>query len=393
MHKRAAILLVLSLIALATILVPSARAAEPEGYRYLYEEIGAGREFQAKFMSRHYDAPPNSATEVGRAVFARLTQTSGITIGPPFPYQLTIYESGEINAFSYLGGQVFVPSAMANMLGTTEGLWAAVLSHEIGHCYCRHALKSLLQAERKEAAQANLRRQAAAGNSSAQIALAVGNLVGTVIERKIDRNEEHEADRTGIELMVQAGYHPNWAVSLYRKLKARFGDDSKFAAFFATHPRWETREERAFKMFDDALAEFDSRWPDVQRSPGGVPPPVAFIKSVRASNDKTAKIMSLTIEYAVSDPRRAEVGAIAFFFDNKKFVQGVLEDYRDREGHLAAIKDVERHGNFERGAVTLTVPAAALAAKDRKVEAIVELITAEDVLDVSDPAKVEFPKP
>lgn len=393
MHKRAAVLFVLALLSIGAIGVLPVKAARPDGYRYLYEEIGAGREYQAHFMARHYEAPSSPAIEVGRTAFARLTQTSGIATGPPFPYQLTIYEGGEINAFSYLGGQVFVPSAMANVLGTSEGLWAAVLSHEIGHCYCRHALKSYLQAERKAAAQANLRRKAAAGDSSAQIALAVGTLVSTVVERKIDRNEEHEADSTGIVLMVQAGYHPNWAVSLYRKMKAHFGDNSKFAAFFATHPRWETREERAFKMFDDAVAAFDGRWPDVERSPGGVPPPVAFIKRVRSSSDKTAKTASLTVEYAVSDPKRADVAAVAFFFDDKKFVQGALEDYRDREGHLAAFQSVSRHGSFERGTVTLTIPAAALAAKDRKVEAVLELVTVEDVLDVSDPAKVEFPKP
>ena len=393
MIRRFIALVVLLLAAGSASGVASARVASRETYPYLVEEITAGWRMRAEFVSAHGLVESGPEWEAGQIAFLRLVRTAGARSGPSLPYTLTIYGGSEINAFSSLGGQVFVPVGMARLLGTSEGLWAAVLSHEIGHCYERHSFRGLVKAYQQAQAAENLRRQAAAGNSSAQVALAVMNVAGTLIERKIDRNEEHEADKIGISLMVQAGYHPNWAVSMYRALKARFGDKSKFGAFFSDHPRWETREERAAKMFDDAIAEFDLRWPELARSPGGMPPPVAFLRKPRAAMDKDRKTVTITAEYEISDPQRSEVGAVVFFFEDKKFVQGALDEYRDKTGALFTAEDVPRSRGFERGTVTLALPAAALGAKDRKVDGVLMLVTAEEVLDVSDRFKVEFPKP
>src|SRR2546429_1932448 len=64
--------------------------------------------------------------------------------------------------------------------------------------------------------------------------------------------------------------------SLHHILRATTGERSKFAAFFSTHPRWETRDQRDDRAYADALAEYGRSWPDPDASPGGKPPMVAF---------------------------------------------------------------------------------------------------------------------
>src|SRR5262245_13307383 len=59
------------------------------------------------------------------------------------------------------------------------------------------------------------------------------------------------------------------------------GDQSKAVAFFSTHPRWETREQKALKAHDKAMSIFNAKLPNAAKSPGGLSPAVANVSKVR----------------------------------------------------------------------------------------------------------------
>jgi hypothetical protein len=80
------------------------------------------------------------------------------------------------------------------------------------------------------------------------------------------------ADRVGLLMMAQAGYHPDFALALYGYLERRLGDRLRIGELFSDHPRWRSREERDLRARGAALAIFHSRWQDAAQSPGGLPP-------------------------------------------------------------------------------------------------------------------------
>jgi hypothetical protein len=86
--------------------------------------------------------------------------------------------------------------------------------------------------------------------------------------------------------MARAGYHPDYVFALHHLLVMNSREQSKFAAFFSDHPRWETRDQRSDKIYGDALGEFNRVWPDAASSPGGKPPVVAFLGQPEARENK-----------------------------------------------------------------------------------------------------------
>jgi hypothetical protein len=100
---------------------------------------------------------------------------------------------------------------------------------------------------------------------------------------KVLRDREHRADATGMMLMATAGYHPDSMFVLQDLLRQARGEMPKPLAFFSTHPRWDTREQHSQRASQEALAEFERRWPDSAQSPGGLPPLLVFLGEPQVS--------------------------------------------------------------------------------------------------------------
>ena len=191
---------------------------------------------------------------VGTDVFHDLVGTS-LVAEAKLDWRFAILENDSVNAYSDARGHVWVAGGLAQLLNEDRGLWAAVLSHEIAHVILRHpnlALKGLH--------------------------LALPYVFGKVL-----RDREHRADATGMMLMAGAGYHPDSVFALQHLLRQVRGEIPKPLAFLSTHPRWDTREEHSRRVYEEALAEFERRWPDAATSPGGLPPLLAFLGDPQVS--------------------------------------------------------------------------------------------------------------
>jgi hypothetical protein len=96
-----------------------------------------------------------------------------------------------------------------------------------------------------------------------------------------------------MRLMAIAGYHPDCVFALHHLLRIQTGEQSKFAAFFQDHPRWETRDQRSEQAYSEALQQFNTLWPNPLFSPGGEPVLVAFAGHPQAKENKTEGTVDL----------------------------------------------------------------------------------------------------
>jgi predicted Zn-dependent protease len=150
------------------------------------------------------------------------------------PYNIKILDVSDVNAFSTLGGYVYVNEGTLDFVQSDDEL-AGVLGHETGHIERRHAVTSQ--------SKANL----------VNVLLSVGSLFspylapfGQFLEAgaiaKIQRTDETEADRYGLMLMARAGYDPDAMVSFMQHLGAVETEDHDFLAkYLADHPGVPTR--------------------------------------------------------------------------------------------------------------------------------------------------------
>lgn len=145
------------------------------------------------------------------------------------PYNIKILDVSDVNAFTTLGGYVYVNEGTLDFVQSDDEL-AGVLAHETGHIERRHAITSNNKA------------------NIVNILLGIGSLFSPIIYRfgqfieagalaKISRLDELEADKYGVMLMARAGYDPDAMVSFMSHLGAVYADHTGLLdKYVADHP-------------------------------------------------------------------------------------------------------------------------------------------------------------
>jgi peptidase M48-like protein len=223
----------------------------------LTDEITRGLTQRHSVLSSYSLITGTPAANLAQIVLAKLRATTVFKGAPNLPYDVELIQRTDPNAFHTIGGHVFVTSGLAELLGNDAGLWAAVESHEIAHNIYRHGYRAYLRG-------LELQRQSANGE-------------GKRLIEKLERDDEHEADKLGLTMMVEAGYHPDFAINLFRILKVRVGEESKLVKLFSDHPGFITGQEHILELYPEAVARFRSLWPDAAKSPGGLPPTIGTL--------------------------------------------------------------------------------------------------------------------
>ena len=171
----------------------------------------------------------------GWAAASRLLETAG----DKSP-DIIVIAGRPANAFSSVpNGKplVAVNFGMAEMLGDDIDAWAALLGHELAHLSLQHREVRHQRREDEET-----------GSDLLVIALAlVGVPFGSMlvdasvalVDRGFSRDDERDADRAGVELMVRAGFNPEGAIRM-QELLAQIGGSASLP-FMSTHPGSEER--------------------------------------------------------------------------------------------------------------------------------------------------------
>lgn len=237
----------------------------------------------------------------GYLVFDRLVEQVLVPSRAKFAWHLRIVDDDQLNAYSSPDGTVYVESGLARVAGTSAGLWAAILSHEIAHIV------------RRDWARLDLYQKYLEHGGGAAMVLGDPSLPSASWENsekasaeigRFGRQMELEADREGLMMMAHAGYHPDFVPALHHLLHARAMGTSK-ASLYAMHPYWEERDRDLSRAYVVASIEFARRWPEWYASPGGNPPVVVFAEepTVRKTGGK---------EWQIQIPLRCQnlVGAV-----------------------------------------------------------------------------------
>jgi hypothetical protein len=330
----------------------------------------------------------------GGTVFQTLVNDNSVQgLNLPYRWNFTILNNDVINAYSLPDGEICVGSGLAKLIGTNPGLWAAVLSHETEHAARRHWVRKYMFELYVQQQLAYYQARVAAGDKNANWSIVGLRIAAPIARAKLSRDLEHDADVQGMMLMAREGYHPDYVFALHHLMRATTGEQSKFAAFFSTHPRWQTRDQRDDKAYTDALAAYNLGWPNPSESAGGLAPAVAFAGNPTAQENRQTKTADLTLPvYCRNATELAQV--LIWFEKDHKLLKSTSPDFSDTKGDLMFQQKFECSEKSEATPVIVHLPATLVPKDSRKVEAHVEAFSEKgEFLAEFRPVTIHFPKP
>ena len=356
------------------------------------DEITRGLTKRHSVLSSYALVTATPSANLAQKVFANLRATTVFTNAPHLPYNVEVIQRSDPSAFSIVGGHVFVTSGLAQLLGNDAGLWAAVESHEIAHNIYRHGYRSYLRSLEWQRQITYWQDRVALGDQSASRELLAATTAGKLLNEKFEKDDERDADKLGLLMMVEAGYHPDFAINLFRILKMRLGDESKLGTLFSDHPGFITGQEHIRELYQEALTRFRSLWPDAATTPGGPPPIIATFTKLSAKEDKPNRGASLRFFYSVHNARGHEIDAVFRFSLNGQAVPSVNPTFQGKDGSLTALKRFTPTSDDESSQLELLVPTSALGTPLHKLKARACLLHKDSILECSEEFAVAFPR-
>jgi predicted Zn-dependent protease len=162
-----------------------------------------------------------------------------------------------VNAWAMAGGKMALYTGLVEQIEPTDDQLAQVLGHEIAHALAKHT------AEKMSVTMASSAAVGVAGVVSDQPGLAMTGAAlaaALAVQLPNSRVMESEADEIGIELAAKAGYDPNAAASLWKKMST-VGGGSRPMEFLSTHPAPETRIRRLAALAPKMMPYYEDSSP------------------------------------------------------------------------------------------------------------------------------------
>ena len=144
------------------------------------------------------------------------------------PIQFKVSSEDTVNAYADINKEIHVYKGLLDNVETDDEL-AGVISHEMGHIINGHCAK-----------QGIVNAGIIGVTSIMQNAIAK-SITQELATSKVSRNDEFEADLTGIDLMTKANYDPKAMISLLNKISSSYID------FASSHPSGETYNTTSYK--------------------------------------------------------------------------------------------------------------------------------------------------
>lgn len=193
------------------------------------------------------DAKKNNTLNADTVLLKRVTTISHRLIAQvgvfradanQWKWEVNVEKNDQLNAYCMPGGKIMVYSGLADKLNASDDELAAVIGHEISHALREHGRERMSQAYVQKF---GIQALAAMIGGSAGSMAAQGADMGSQLLFALPngREQEREADRMGLELSARAGYNPEAAVSLWKKMMAANKDAPP--EFLSTHPSSENR--------------------------------------------------------------------------------------------------------------------------------------------------------
>lgn len=151
-----------------------------------------------------------------------------------------VSDDEEANAYANINKEVYIYRGLLEQVETDDEL-AAVISHEIGHIVNSHIARQTIV----NTAVSNI----PTSNSNEKVAVGVA-VAKQLSVLKFSRNDEYEADLSGVDLMVKAGYNPLAMISVLNKICGNYFD------IIQSHP---SGEKRLMNIYDYTNYNYTSK--------------------------------------------------------------------------------------------------------------------------------------
>ena len=156
-----------------------------------------------------------------------------------YRWEYKLVKDSTVNAWCMPGGKIVFYTGILPIAQSETGV-AVVMGHEVAHALADHGAQrmsaSTLQA--LGAVAGNVAINDPEARNTFNMAYGVGSTVGVMLP--FSRSHETEADRIGLQIMAIAGYNPEEAPELWRRMKANAGGQTP-PEFLSTHPSSDTR--------------------------------------------------------------------------------------------------------------------------------------------------------
>lgn len=163
-----------------------------------------------------------------------------------------IDEPETVNAWAMAGGRMAIYTGLIQKTDATDDEIAQVMGHEIAHALANHT------AERMSVVMATQLGVLAVGVGTRDDRAMAGAAAAALLAVNLpnSRTAETEADRIGIELAARAGYHPDAAASLWRKMGEVGGSGPP--QFLSTHPAPGNRQETLARLAPRMMPHYEA---------------------------------------------------------------------------------------------------------------------------------------
>ena len=172
-----------------------------------------------------------------------------------FRWEYNLVKDDAVNAFAMPGGKIVFYTGILPVAETETGV-AVVMAHEIAHALADHGAQRMSAAQLQQlGAVAGSVAVSGRSQETQQIfaqAYGLGTQLGVMLP--FSRSHETEADRIGLTLMAIAGYDPDEAADLWRRMAGQ-SDGQAPPEFLSTHPSNQTRINNLQQWAPEAKAE------------------------------------------------------------------------------------------------------------------------------------------
>ena len=171
-------------------------------------------------------------------------------------WEIKLVKTEALNAFCLPGGFIFFTTGIVDALKTDSEL-AAVMAHEMIHADRKHSLR--MAAESNKVTLGALAVMLLSGGAAAPIVLA--QVAQVAITSAYTMELEAEADRLGLDALIQSGYSPTGMITLFEHFMAEdYKQPIVEYGIYMNHPETPKRLEAAVKILHDRKIPIERKY-------------------------------------------------------------------------------------------------------------------------------------
>ncbi|TVZ50889.1 M48 family metallopeptidase [Dokdonia sp. Hel_I_53] len=158
-----------------------------------------------------------------------------------YRWEYNLVKDEAVNAWCMPGGKIVVYTGILPVTQSETGL-AMVMGHELAHALADHGAQRMSAAQVQQLGAVGVAVATSGSDPARQQQImqlyGVGSAVGGMLP--FSRSHETQADEIGIVIAAIAGYNPDEAANLWRRMKEKSGGQSP-PQILSTHPSSDSR--------------------------------------------------------------------------------------------------------------------------------------------------------